>query len=159
MSKSSIQKLKKDLKPSAYQKFIHKRDYNKDDNTFISGEELLKIYQEKNENKKKNLSQVNGNIYKDKDDNIIKEEEKPNDSKESLENKKEENNELKNNEDNVNQSRKTSKVNKLRENIIKNESKKSTESLKNTESRKKTESIKKTESRMINLSTCFWSFS
>jgi hypothetical protein len=88
MSKSSIQKLKKDLKPSAYQKFIQKRDYNKDDNTFISGEELLKIYQEKNENKKKNLSQVNGNIYKDKDDNIIKEEEKPNDSKESLENKK-----------------------------------------------------------------------
>ena len=62
MTKSSIQKLKKDLKPSAYQQFIHKRKYdkkyNKDDNTFISGEELLKIYQEKNENKKKDLSQV-----------------------------------------------------------------------------------------------------
>ena len=135
MSKSSIQKLKKDLKPSAYQKFIQKRNYNKDDNTFISGEELLKIYQEKNENKKKDLSQINGNIYKDKDDNTKKEEEKPNESKECLENKKEENNGINNNEDNVNQSRKSSKINKLRESKIKNESKKSTESRKKTESR------------------------
>ena len=52
MSKTSIQKLKKNLKPLSQQnKFERRKD--KDDESYITGEELLKIYEEKNKSKKK----------------------------------------------------------------------------------------------------------
>ena len=115
MSKSSIQKLKKDLKPLSYQNIKHikpKKINKKEDTTFISGNELLKIYQEKNKNKKISLPKIKNNNQQNKSN--IKEN--------SKENKSIKTNNNNNNENNNNTQNKT--ITKLKESkIIKTESK------------------------------------
>ena len=61
MSKTSIQKLKKKLKPLSHQNEIIKKNKSKEDTSLISGDELLKIYEEKNRNKKIYLAKKENN--------------------------------------------------------------------------------------------------
>ena len=68
MSKSSIQKLKKNLKPLSYQN-KPQRKKEREDTAFISGDELLRIYEEKNKNKKKSLPKIQTNTPKKEQEN------------------------------------------------------------------------------------------